>query len=123
MNTIIEEQPILYTDDVCCGATLNPEYNCVENYCELTLATCAQSCLFCCNDDNCCNKYDYENNTSCDKDICRLICLFKFPFTLIADICMTPCKTFLYCEKCMSKNKKMGTEPGNDDFITMQPVA
>lgn len=118
--TTIDEQPIPYIDEVCCGTELNPEYNCCENYCELSLETCAQSIIFChcC---KCCNKYDYDNNSSCNDYICRLFCLIKFPFALIGDILCSPCKTFLYCEKCMSKNKKFGTEPGNNDFITIQP--
>lgn len=107
METIIE-QPTLHTEEICCGAELHPNYNCAENYCELTLATCAQSCTFCCKG---CAKYEYDD-PSCDKDACRLFCLIKFPFTLIADICIAPCKTFLYCEKCIGKKEKMGTEPG-----------
>lgn len=108
----VTEQPTLHTEEVCCGAELQSDYNCAENYCELTLATCSLSWSFCCKG---CAKYEYYY-PSCEKDACRLFCLIKFPFTLIADICVSPCKTFLYCEKCVSKKEnkkeKMGTEPG-----------
>ena len=106
----------------CCGHELNTNYNCVENHCSFTLwnASNALSCL------NICGKYSEDNdNVSCGTiQCCSIINYLLFPCMLFGDIITCPCRSFLYCEKCVEcGNSNSNDTTGNaKDVITTQPI-
>lgn len=101
-ETFITEQPL------CCSLTLKDDFNCAENYCEFSLCNWAKMWYLC----GCCSKYYTVDVNKADKQAkcgfndcngCFIPELILCPFALVTDILCSPCKTFLYCEKCIEK--------------------
>jgi hypothetical protein len=105
---------------ICCNITLREDLNLFENICENTLYTLSKS--ICCNEcrPNFCHKYISNNNSEYYKcDGCCPLYMAMCPFLLVSDICISPCKLFLYCENCCQKKEKNISE---DKVITKQPT-
>jgi hypothetical protein len=86
----------------CCSIELEEDYNCIENYFGASLWNYGHACK--------CYKLGnkYTKNTKnfyCNSIECGgLINYIMSPFALFADIICCPCRTFLYCEKCINTN-------------------
>jgi hypothetical protein len=102
----------------CCSIKLNNDFNCIENCCEASLINYAKMCYLC----NIGQKYiTIEVIKADNRSICNNYCkecsipfLAMSPLCLLVDILICPCKTVLYCEKCLEKK---------DEVITEQPKA
>jgi hypothetical protein len=103
----------------CCDIELNTDYNCIENYCNVTLWNASKACY----EFNLFSKYNTYKNFTCGiYECCYFVNWLMCPFALLGDIIVCPCRSFLYCEKyvecgCNNMNKIKKTK----DIITTQP--
>jgi hypothetical protein len=103
----------------CCGILLKEDFNFIENICENTLNALSNSIC----ENECrpefCYKYINKNSGYYNCSGCCPLHMFMCPFLLVTDLCISPCKLFLYCENCCKKKDKNIRE----EVITKQPIA
>lgn len=106
----------------CCCINLNTDYNCVENYCNASLWNAGKAC----NSLELCSKYSKNSkNFTCGTcECCYFTNWLMCPVVLLGDIIACPCRSFLYCEKCVEcgSNTTIDTTENTKDVITTQPI-